>query len=154
MATPAELYTQLQKLKTVTIQTGRAAIRNINPLTEVEALDTNLRLITVNESLALFWSKELGRPAFLISEGECDNSECSTQIQVSQFSPDILSAIKYQPSTLKFLIDLTNSEKLKEYINLLAQSKATEEAYQKSQWELRDKKEYDRLRQKFGPPAS
>jgi hypothetical protein len=46
MATPAELYTQLQKLKTVTIQTGRAAIRNINPLTEVEALDTNLRLIT------------------------------------------------------------------------------------------------------------
>jgi hypothetical protein len=155
MTNSADLYTQYRNLQDATHLAGRSAILDIAPLTEAEVLETDLRLISVDGSIAVFWSKELKRPAFFLSEGECDeDDECTTQIQVNQFSGDILSELRYRSSILKTLLDLTQSKQLQEYVELLGKSKNAEEAYQKSEWEARDKEEYDRLRQKFESPTS
>jgi hypothetical protein len=149
-----DLYTNFRNLEEATKKAGRLAILDIDPLSETEALETSLRLITVNGPVALFWSEELSRPAFFISEGECDDDECTTQIRVNQFSGDIFVALKYQPSTFRFLLNLTKSEKLQQYVSLLAEAKNAEEAYRKARREIEDRKEYDRLRQKFETPTN
>jgi hypothetical protein len=158
MTTSPDLYAQHKTLEEATRLAGRSAIVDINPLTEAEALETELRLIYIDGPIAVFWSKELSRPAFFISEGECedddDDDECTTQIQVNQFLGDILTELRYRSSILKTLVDLTQSKQLQEYVELLVESKNAEAAYRQSQWEVRDKQEYDRLRQKFEPPAS
>jgi hypothetical protein len=154
MTTSPDLYTEFKNLEETTRRAGQLAISHIAPLTEAEALETNLRLISLNDSIAVFWSEELGRPAFFMSEGECDDDddECTTQIQINQFPGDLLPELEYYSSTLKALIDLTKSEKLQEYADLLVQTKNTKEAYCKDQWDLRDRQEYDRLRQKYQTP--
>lgn len=129
------LYKDVKSLEDKVGTAGKLAIIELQPLTEVEALGTHLQLIWLDGPMAIFWSSEYSRPAFLMSEGECDSDEdCSTQIQITQFSADILSTLDDGSSAIQRLMELGGSTALREYSELLAKLRTTRKACQELEY--------------------
>lgn len=129
-------YKDIKTLEDKVRTAGKLAIIDLEPLTEVEALGAQLQLIYLDGPMAIFWSEEYRRPAFLMSEGECDSDgDCETQIQVTQFSGDILSSLDYSSTAIRKLIEFGDSAALKDYSELLAKLRTTEKAY----WQIKAK---------------
>jgi hypothetical protein len=152
MTKSSELFKELNTLQDAARKIGKEAIIHLDPLSQVEALNTDLRLIYIDEGMAVFWSKELERPAFLIGEGECDDSdsdECSIELSFNQFSGDILPLLKESRNTIKLLAQLKDVEKLREYIEVLDKSVNTESAYYQARSRESDLETYHRLREKY-----
>lgn len=134
------LYKDVKTLEDKVRAAGKLAIIDLEPLTEVEALGAHLQLIYLDGPMAILWSKEYCRPAFFMSEGECDSDgDCETQIQVTQFSADILSVLDYASSAIQKLMELGGSTALRDYSELLAKLRTTRRDYRELEFEQRNK---------------
>lgn len=136
MAELEALYKDVKTLEGKVRTAGKLAVIDLEPLTEVEALGTHLQLIYLDGPMAILWSEEYCRPVFLMSEGECDPDEdCNTQIQVTQFSADILSTLDCNSSAIQKLMGLGDSTALRDYSELLDELRTTEKAYRQMRFE-------------------
>lgn len=153
MPSSAELRVQFTALEQTIRKIGKDAVIKLDPLSLAEALNTDLRLIHLDERTAIFWSAELERPAFLIGEGECshvdDDGECPIELSFNQFSGDILPVLKESRQAIKLLSDLSTAKELHEYEEALDKYLDLENTYRQSLGEEKDLETYRRLREKY-----